>query len=63
MDGVNAEAPLQRGDVIVAVGNQRLASLEDFNRLVGQAGPDSSIAVLVRRGAASLYVPLKVGPR
>jgi len=56
----NADAPLQPGDVIVAVNNQRFKSLEDFNRHVEKAAPGDTVALLVRRGEASLYIPVMV---
>jgi serine protease Do len=60
VQGPNAESPLQPGDVIVAVNSQRFASLAEFNRLVGEASAGQTVALLVRRGEASLYVPLTV---
>ena len=62
VQGINADAPLQRGDVIVAINRQRFASLQEFNRLVAALPAGGSVALLVRRGDASLYVPLQVGP-
>jgi serine protease Do len=64
VDGVgepNADAPLQPGDVIVAVNGERFDSLDAFNRRVAQARPGETLALLVRRGDASAFVPLKVG--
>ncbi|MDZ5457280.1 Do family serine endopeptidase [Azohydromonas lata] len=55
-----ARAGLQQGDVIVAVNGQRFASLEEFQRLA-QAPAGGSVALLVRRGEASLFVPVPVG--
>lgn len=52
--------PIQRGDVITAINNTEFASLEEFNRIVAKQKPGSSIALLVRRGTDSLYVPVKV---
>ena len=60
--GPNAEAPLQRGDVIVALNNQRFSSLADFNRRLDALPPGATVAALVRRGDMGLYVPLAVGP-
>jgi serine protease Do len=60
VQGPNTDAPLQRGDVIVAVNNQRFKSLEEFNRHVAQASPGQAVALLVRRGEAALYVPVTV---
>lgn len=59
--GPNAEAPLQRGDVIVAINNHRFSSLADFNRRLDALSPSATVAALVRRGDTNLYVPLAVG--
>ncbi|WP_157267594.1 DegQ family serine endoprotease [Azohydromonas aeria] len=56
-----ARAGLQRGDVIVAVNGQGFGSLEEFQRRVAQAPAGGSVALLVRRGEASLFVPVPVG--
>jgi serine protease Do len=56
-----ARAGLQRGDVIVAINGQRFGSLEEFQRRLAQAPAGSSVALLVRRGEASLFVPVPVG--
>ena len=56
----NADAPLQPGDVIVAVNNQRYKSREDFNRHGETAAPGDTVALLERRGEASLYIPVMV---
>jgi serine protease Do len=61
VDGPNAEAPLQRGDVIVAINSQRFSSLADFNRRLDALPPGATVAALVRRGDMGLYVPLVVG--
>ena len=56
----NTGAPLQPGDVIVAVSNQRFGSLAEFNKHVAAAPAGSTLALLVRRGEASLFVPVTV---
>ncbi|AMO25667.1 hypothetical protein UC35_22245 [Ramlibacter tataouinensis] len=61
VSGVNADAPLQRGDVVVAVNNQSFKSLDEFKRQVAKVAPGETIALLVRRGEASAFVPLRVG--
>jgi serine protease Do len=60
--GPNAEAPLQQGDVIVAINGRRFSSLEEFNRQVAELPQGGRVALLVRRGDATLYVPMEVGP-
>jgi serine protease Do len=60
VEGVNGNAALQPGDVILAVNNQRFSSVDEFNRLVSSAQPTGSIALLVRRGDATLFVPAKL---
>ena len=52
---------LQRGDIIMAVNNVYPKSLEEFNRLVNAQQPGSIMALLVRRGDAALYIPVRVG--
>jgi serine protease Do len=54
-------SPILPGDIIVAVNQRRFSSLEEFNRLVAQHDKESRVALLVRRGDASLYVPMPVG--
>jgi serine protease Do len=59
--GANAEAPLRRGDVVVGVNNQRFKSLDEFKRQVAKAAPGDTVALLVRRGDATVFVPVTVG--
>jgi S1-C subfamily serine protease len=48
---------LRLGDVIYAVNEKRLHSIEDFTQMV--AGQTSgSLSLLVRRGRADFYVPM-----
>jgi serine protease Do len=54
-------SPILPGDIIVAVNQKRFSSLEEFNKLIGAHQKGSSVALLVRRGEASLYVPMPVG--
>jgi serine protease Do len=61
--GVEAGAPprLRAGDVIVAVNQTRFKSIEEFRKLIEQQPKGSSVALLVRRGDAAVYVPVPVG--
>jgi serine protease Do len=60
VDVANAAGPIMPGDVIVAVNQEQFKSLEEFNRLLAQAKKGESVALLVRRGEAAVYVPLVV---
>jgi len=52
--------PLRQGDVIVAVNRSRFSSVEEFRKLVTSHN-GGTVALLVRRGEASVYVPVEVG--
>ena len=56
-----ARSPIKPGDVILAVNQDRFRSVDEFNKLVAQRKKGDSVALLVRRGEASLYVPIEVG--
>ncbi len=60
VQGAAARAGLRRGDVILAVNNQDVKTIEQFNQLMGQFDKGRIVALLVRRGGNSLYVPFRV---
>jgi serine protease Do len=57
--GAAAGSGLERGDVIVAVGQERFRSLEEFNKLLGQR-KGQRVPLLVRRGESALFVPVEL---
>jgi serine protease Do len=60
----NADASrtaLRPGDVIVGVGRESFKSVEDFERLIGEQKQGDTVALLVKRGEATVYVPVEVG--
>ncbi|PWT75010.1 MAG: protease Do [Proteobacteria bacterium] len=59
-DGVAARAGVRRGDVIQAVNNQEVKSVDDLNRLLAVGDRPRTVALLIKRGDGSLYVPLKL---
>jgi serine protease Do len=59
--GAAARSPLQPGDVIVAVGQEKFANMEQFKKLIARHKKGDSVALLVRRGEGALYVPLEIG--
>jgi serine protease Do len=52
--------PLRAGDVIVAVNSQRFSSIAEFEKLIASQQGQTA-ALLVRRGEASVFVPVEVG--
>jgi serine protease Do len=57
--GAAARAGIRRGDVITGVNNQDVKSIEHFRELMGQVEKGRIVALLVRRGGNSLYIPFK----
>ena len=57
--GPAAKAGIREGDVVVAVNDVEISGVPEFNKLLAQQPKDKTIALLVRRGARSLYVPVK----
>ena len=53
-------AGLRVGDVVYAVNERRLRTLEDFMRIVAER-PGGGLGLQVRRGEADLYVPMDLG--
>ncbi|HEX8963355.1 MAG TPA: DegQ family serine endoprotease [Rhodocyclaceae bacterium] len=58
-DGPAARAGVQPGDIIVAVNGSKVRSLADLKGQLARHG--KGIALLVRRGDASLFVPIRTG--
>lgn len=59
-DGIAARGGIQSGDVILAVGNISINSVEQFDALLASAPKNSNIALLIKRDNATLYVPLQI---
>jgi serine protease Do len=59
-EGAAAKAGIRRGDVILAVNNQEIKSVDEFTRLVAPADKPRTVALLVKRKEGSIYVPLRV---
>lgn len=58
-----ARAGLRRGDIILGINNSAVRSAEQFNQLAAQLGSGKTVALLVKRGENSLYVPIKLGDK
>ena len=59
VQGAAARAGIRKGDVITAVNNQDVKSVEHLRELMGQAEKGRIVALLVRRAGNSLYVPFR----
>ncbi|MDH4293554.1 MAG: DegQ family serine endoprotease, partial [Betaproteobacteria bacterium] len=57
VQGAAGRAGLRRGDVILAVNNQDVKSVEQFRQLMNGFDKGRIVALLVRRGGNSLYIP------
>jgi serine protease Do len=60
VQGAAARAGIRRGDVILAVNNQDVKSVQGFSEMMGQVEKGRIVALLVRRGGNSLYIPFRV---
>ncbi|MBI3917960.1 MAG: DegQ family serine endoprotease [Betaproteobacteria bacterium] len=58
--GAAARAGIRAGDIILAVNNQDVKSVDQFKELMGHFEKGRIIALLVRRGGNSLYIPFRV---
>jgi len=57
--GSAAKAGVARGDVILAVNNIQIRSVEQFNQAAIKLDPKRNVALLVRRGDQNIYLALK----
>jgi serine protease Do len=58
--GDAARAGIRTGDVVLAVNNNKVATVEAFRKAIAAVPAGKSAAILVRRGEGSLYIPLKI---
>jgi serine protease Do len=58
--GDAARAGIRTGDVVLAVNNTKVATVEAFRKVIAAVPVGKSAAILVRRGEGSLYIPLKI---
>jgi serine protease Do len=47
---------------VVAINNVEIKTAEQFNALMGQFERGRNVALLVRRGENSIYIPLRIEP-
>ena len=59
VDGPAAVAGVEAGDVLLAVNGARVESVDEFRAATANAG--SNVALLIQRGNARIYVPVRTG--
>ncbi|MCB5191677.1 DegQ family serine endoprotease [Methylobacillus arboreus] len=59
--GAAAQAGIRRGDLVLALNNTEVQSLEQFAKQVNAVPAGKTVALLVQRGDNTLYVPVKIG--
>ena len=58
--GPALKAGIRRGDVLMAINNQDVKSIDQINQLMAQYEKARSVALLIKRGDGALYVPLRL---
>lgn len=58
--GLAAKAGLRRGDVILQVNDEEVKSVDQFNQLLSQFEKRKRVALRVKRGDGTLFVPLQL---
>ncbi|RDU97094.1 DegQ family serine endoprotease [Trinickia dinghuensis] len=59
VDGPAARVGLAKGDIILRVGDTDVSSAKQFEQLTAHLDPKKMVAVLVRRGENTQFVPIK----
>ncbi|AJY12048.1 DegQ family serine endoprotease [Burkholderia dolosa] len=59
VEGPAARAGLQRGDIVLRVGDTDITSAKQFAEVTAQLDPQKAVAVLVRRGDNTQFVPVR----
>ena len=59
VEGPAARAGLQRGDIVLRVGDTDITSAKQFAEVTAQLDPQKAVAVLVRRGDNTQFIPLR----
>ena len=55
-----ADSGIQQGDVVVSVNQRRIAGVNDYAKAMKDAEKKGSVALLVRRGDASIYFAIRI---
>jgi serine protease Do len=58
--GIAEDSGIQRGDVIVSVNQKKVRNLAEYQKAMQEANSKGAVALLVKRGGASIYFALKL---
>ena len=58
--GDAVRAGIRTGDVVLAVNNVKITSVDVYRKAMAAVPAGKSVAILIRRGEGSLYIPLKI---
>ncbi len=58
--GAVLQSQLVEGDIILAMNHTDVTSVDQFNDLLSQVPRGGSVALLIKRGNSSIYIPIKV---
>jgi len=60
VEGPGAKAGLRRGDIVLALNNNDVTSVDQLQKLMAEYQNSRSVALLVRRGQGAIYVPIRL---
>ncbi len=60
--GAAARAGLQPGDIILAINNSEVKTIDQFNQALGKLEARKNLALLVRRGETTQYITVRTDP-
>lgn len=58
--GAFMQSRLAEGDIILAMNHTDITSVDQFNDLLSRIPRGQTVALLIRRGSSSIYIPIKV---
>jgi serine protease Do len=59
VDGPAVRVGLQKGDIVLRVGDTDITSAKQFDDLTSHLDPQKMVALLVRRGENTQFVPIR----